>query len=397
MKKHKLPKGFLAGGIHCGAKKKRKDLSLFYSEKPCRVAACFTTNAVKAAPLVLTCEQLKKTGGWARAVVVNSGHANCMTGSRGLNDARKMAKTMAELINVPKDMVLVSSTGVIGVPIPMKPVIKGMKRLVSALSTDGLIDAADGIMTTDFFRKITSRTFVLDGKKIRMTAVGKGAGMIEPNMATMLCYILTDAAVSAGVMKKALSGSVGVSFNALTVDGDMSTNDTVMLLANGAAGNKTVKWHGKDLEVFRENLDSICIDIARMVARDGEGAEKFMEVCVRGARSRKDAGKIAKSVAGSLLVKCAVLGGDPNWGRIASSAGASGVVFDPEKMEIKLDGVTFLRKGSFAAPDKKRITPVFKGKDVLIEIDLHGGKAAAVVFSCEISKKYIRMNAHYTT
>jgi glutamate N-acetyltransferase/amino-acid N-acetyltransferase len=396
MKKHRLPRGFLASGIHCGVKKKRKDLSLFYSEVPCRVAALFTRNVVKAAPVVLAKAQLKKNGR-INAIVVNSGNANCMTGSRGLSDAGKMAKVLAKLLGVPKGAILVSSTGIIGRFMPMKPLIGGMPKLVEDLSSDGLIDAANGIMTTDRFHKIASRTFTAGGRKVTMTGVAKGAGMVKPDMATILCYILTDANISKKAMKKALSAAAGTSFNAITVDGDMSTNDTVMLLANGEAGNKLIGDKGRDFELFQKNLDDISGELARMIVRDGEGASKFIEVRVKGAKTISDAKKVAQVIANSLLVKCAVLGSDPNWGRIASSAGASGVMFDPDKMEIVLDGVTFYKSGKFILSGKRKAVPVFKGRDVRIEVNLHTGRAEAAIFSCDISKKYIMLNAHYTT
>lgn len=396
MQKYKLPKGFLASGVHCGLKKKRKDLSLFYSKKPCTAAVLFTKNMVKAAPVVLAQEQLKK-GGYIHAVVVNSGNANCMTGARGMSDARKMVRFVAKAIKVQEDEVLVSSTGIIGEFLSMEPVVKGVPALVEGLSVHGLANAADGIMTTDRFRKIASRMFTIGGKKVRITGVAKGAGMVKPGMATMLCYLMTDANISKKGIKKALDCSVDTSFNAITVDGDMSTNDTVMLLANGEAGNRLIRSKGRDYEHFQENLGAVADDLARMVVRDGEGASKVIEVRVKGARRKSDARKIAETVADSLLVKCAVLGGDPNWGRVASSAGASGVSFDPAKMEITLDGVTFFKNGKAVTHINRKATFVFKGKNVRIEVDLHSGRAEAGFLSCDISKKYITLNSYYTT
>ncbi|RKY42431.1 MAG: ornithine acetyltransferase [Candidatus Makaraimicrobium thalassicum] len=396
MKEHILPKGFLASGIHCGIKKKRKDLSLFYSEKACKVAALFTRNTVKAAPVLLAREQLKK-GGYVRAVVVNSGNANCMTGRGGMRDAKRMARGVAKLLCIPHREALVSSTGIIGKPMVMKPIMDGMAVLVAGLSTRGLIDAAEGIMTTDRFTKIVCRTFTVGGKKIIMTGIAKGAGMVKPDMATVLCYILTDASISQEAIKRALSSSIDVSLNAITVDGDMSTNDTMMLLANGEAGNRLIREKGKDFELFRKNLEIVSRDLAGMIVRDGEGASKVIKVRVKGARTGSDAKKVAGTVANSLLVKCAVLGGDPNWGRIASSAGASGVVFDPGKMQIILDGITFFKRGRAVSSVTRKTASVFKGRDVRIEVDLHSGKGEASVLSCDISKKYITLNSHYTT
>jgi len=396
MRKIKLPKGFLAGGLHCGVKKKRKDLALFYSVKRCKVAALFTRNLVKAAPVIVAQKQLKKKG-FARAVLVNSGNANCMTGRRGVEDAKKMAKTAAKLLKVPADEVLVSSTGIIGKFMPMKPIIKGVKELVDALSPYGLINAADGIMTTDRFRKIVTRTFTAGGKKVVMTGVAKGAGMIEPNMATMLCYVLTDLNITSGALKKALKSGTEVSFNSITVDGDMSTNDTVMVLANGEAGNRAMTETGRDFAAARKNLAEILTELARMIVRDGEGASKFIEVNVYGARTDSDAKKIAMSIADSLLVKCAVLGEDPNWGRVGAAAGSSGAFVDPERMEITLDGVKFFSRGKAANPSRKKKAHVFKKKNSDITVNLNAGKGAAAFFSCDISKKYIAFNAHYSS
>ncbi|MFH1798964.1 MAG: bifunctional glutamate N-acetyltransferase/amino-acid acetyltransferase ArgJ [Candidatus Omnitrophota bacterium] len=396
MKRYTLPKGFLAGAVHCGIKRKRKDLSLFYSEVPCKIAAIFTKNVVKAAPVILAIKQLKKTDS-IRAVVVNSGNANCMTGKRGLNDAKKMARHMAKLLKVSENEVLVSSTGVIGRFMPMKSVIKGLATLSKEFSADGLLDAANGIITTDRFCKISARSFEIGRKMVTITGVAKGAGMIQPDMATMLCYILTDADVEKKSLKKALVSSSEDSFNAITVDGDMSTNDTVMLLANGEAGNNPIKEGTEAFKVFQKNLDEVSRDLAKMIVEDGEGAVKFMEVYVNGAKTKNDASKAALATANSLLVKCAVLGGDPNWGRIGSSIGSSGIDFDPDKMEIKLDGVVFFKKGGAVPFPKQKALSVFKGKKVKIEVDLHSGKNSAIVYSCDISGKYIKLNSDYTS
>ena len=394
--KYKLPKGFLAGGIHCGIKKKRKDLSLFYSEVPCKCAAVFTTNLAKAAPVILSEKKLKKNK-YAQAVIVNSGNANCMTGKKGFKDAGKMASAVSAALNLPEEMVHVSSTGVIGERLPMKPIIKGVPKLVAALSPEGLIEAADGIMTTDRFHKTASRTFSIGEKKVTITGVAKGAGMINPNMATMLAYILTDANITTGALKMALHESVDASFNAISVDGEMSTNDTVMLLANGKAANPTITENEASFMRFRINLDIITKTLAGMIVKDGEGASKFIEVHIKGARTKSDAKKAASAVANSLLVKCAVHGGDPNWGRVASSVGASGITFDPGKMEIILDGTVFFKKGKSVSPRGRKAAKVFKKKNAVIEVKLHSGKAERVTYTCDISKRYITINSYYTT
>ena len=396
VKKYFMPKGFLASGVHCGAKQKRKDLSLLYSEKPAKVAALFTKNTVKAAPVLLALKELEKTD-TIKAVVANSGNANCMTGKRGLKDARDTASAVAKALGIKQHEVVVSSTGIIGQYMNMKPIFKGVKSLVRHLSEKGLADAADGIMTTDSFHKIASRKFKIGTKTVSVAGIAKGAGMIKPEMATMLGYVITDANISVKALKKALGEANNSSFNAITVDGDMSTNDTVLLMANGEADNSLIKDEGRDYRVFLKNLDMVTKELASMIVKDGEGAHKFIEVRVQGAKNSKDAKKVAEAIADSLLVKCAVSGGDPNWGRIASSAGSSGVQFDPEKMDITLDGVTYLKAGEARSRVNRKATSVFKGKSVLIEVNLHMGKSKANFYSCDISKKYITLNSYYTT
>lgn len=396
MQKYILPKRFLAGAVHCGIKRKRKDLAIFYSETPCEAAAIFTKNIVKAAPVILALENLKKTDS-IRAIVVNSGNANCMTGKRGLCDAKETTCYTAKLLGVSEKEVLVSSTGIIGKFLPIKLILKGLDALVKEFSPDGLIDAANGIMTTDRFRKIACRSFKIGQEEVTITGVAKGAGMVQPDMATMLCYLLTDANIGRVSLKKALVSSSQDSFNAITVDGDMSTNDTVILLANGASGCKTIKEGTAAFKAFQKNLNEVSHDLAKMIVEDGEGAVKFIEVRVKGAKTKSDAKKAALATANSLLVKCAVLGADPNWGRIGSSIGSSGIVFDPDKMEIKLDGVIFFKNGKAVSCSKQKTERVFKETKVMIEVNLHNGKGNATVYSCDISNKYIKLNSNYTS
>jgi len=394
--KIKLPKGFKAYGMHCGLKKKRKDLALFYSEKSAKCAALFTTNLVKAAPVIFCQSQLNKTN-LIRAVIVNSGNANCMTGKRGLKDAKTMVKELAKVMRLPEKGILVSSTGVIGKPLNMEPIISGIPALVEGLSEDGIVEAAEGIMTTDRFHKISSRTLTVQGKKVSIVGVAKGAGMINPNMATMLAYIMTDVNISEKALRKALCLANEESFNAITVDGDMSTNDTVILLANGFADNRMITENGKDFNNFLKQLKHVMSEIADMIVRDGEGATKFVEVIVKGAKTQKAAKRGAKAIANSVLMKCAVHGGDPNWGRVASAIGSSGIKFDPGRMDVVLDGVVFLRTGRFVDPDQEKKKYVFKDNNVTIEVNLHQGDKEASVHSCDISKKYIAINSYYTT
>jgi glutamate N-acetyltransferase/amino-acid N-acetyltransferase len=332
-----------------------------------------------------------------KAVVVNSGNANCMTGERGLDDAGKMIAEAARRTGLSEEEVLVSSTGIIGQYMPMKKILKGMGPLARGLNEYAVEDAAEGIMTTDRFPKISSRKFSVKGTEVKICGIAKGAGMIHPNMATMLCYIVTDASLSKYALKKALRTVNEDTFNSITVDGDMSTNDTVMLMANGAAGNRMIKQHDKEYGIFMDKLGEICAELSRMVVLDGEGSTRIMKVRVKGASGKNAAKRTARSIAGSILVKCAVLGGDPNWGRVASSAGACRSGFDPEKAVIKLDGVVFFRKGRPVRDIDRKASKVFKGKEVSIELDLGQGSAEAEVLSCDISRKYITLNSYYTT
>jgi glutamate N-acetyltransferase / amino-acid N-acetyltransferase len=391
-----LPKGFLAGGMHCGAKRKRKDISLLFSEKNCVAAALFTNNTVKAAPVARGIKQIGSEGP-LRAVVINSGNANCMTGNRGLSDAEKMADIAARALGIGAREVFVSSTGIIGQYMKMRPILHGIRTLSGKLSRGGIQDAADGIVTTDGFRKMSFRRFKVRGKEVVITGIAKGAGMIKPEMATMLAYLMTDADIDREALDEALREANCSTFNSITVDGDMSTNDTVLVIANGAANNGKISKKSPGMKVFAKNLKAVMLDLSFMIVRDGEGASKFIEVEVKGARTDNDAKKAAGAIADSLLVKCAVAGGDPNWGRIASSAGASGVKFDPDKMTIKLDGVVFLRRGKHVPGAGRLNTRVFKEKDVKIEVDLASGKGKACFYSCDITTKYIDLNSFYTT
>ncbi|MBF0252353.1 MAG: bifunctional glutamate N-acetyltransferase/amino-acid acetyltransferase ArgJ [Candidatus Omnitrophica bacterium] len=391
-----LPKGFKAAGIHCGLKKKRKDLAVFYSDKLCNVAAAFTRNLVKAAPVVLCQETLKKSDS-IQAVLVNSGNANCMTGKQGYQDAVKMQKTAAKSLGLKSHEVLISSTGVIGRPMDMKPLMEGIPVVVDKLSYDGLSQAAEAIMTTDQFVKVSSRTFLCAGENVIISGTGKGAGMIRPDMATMLCYIMTDANISKKMLKKVLIDVNNDTFNSITVDGDMSTNDTLILMSNGLAGNKLIKDAGTDYKIFQDNLKQVMMDLAKMIVSDGEGATKLIEITIVGAKNSSDAEKAASSIANSTLMKCAVHGGDPNWGRVAAACGSSGAKFDPEIMDIKMDNVMFYSKGKVIKNTKEQKQNVFKNKEVSIDVDFHCGTGKSKKYSCDLSKKYIAINAFYTT
>ncbi|MBF0215953.1 MAG: bifunctional glutamate N-acetyltransferase/amino-acid acetyltransferase ArgJ [Candidatus Omnitrophica bacterium] len=392
----KLPKGFTANGIHSGLKKKRKDLSLFFSSELCEFAALFTKNVVKAAPIIVGEDILERSKG-LRAVIVNSGNANCMTGDEGIKDAKRMCSITAKALGVKENEVFVSSTGIIGRRMDLTPVEKGMKDLVGGLSVDGFQLAAEGIMTTDKFMKVATAEFKLNGKKVIISGVTKGAGMVKPEMATMLAYILTDASISKSALLNLLKEVNDETFNAITVDGDMSTNDTVVLLANGKAGNRKIESGDSGYLLFKEHLADVMTRLAKMIVEDGEGASRIMDIKVKGAGTKKEARQVAGAIADSLLLKCAVHGGDPNWGRVAAAAGAAGVDFDPDKMEIALDNVVFFRNAKCIVPSKAKRNKVFKGKEVEITVDLHEGQCDARMWASDMTREYIKINSFYST
>ncbi|MDP2905092.1 MAG: bifunctional glutamate N-acetyltransferase/amino-acid acetyltransferase ArgJ [Candidatus Omnitrophota bacterium] len=380
-----LPAGFLASGISCGIKKSGKpDLALFYSQTPATPACLFTANSIKAAPLLLNKLYLKK-GGSVRAIIVNSGNANCFTGKAGIKDAEEVVSaTVAALNNVGtgfkpvptkinQENVLVNSTGIIGKRLPVSKITSALPRLVKELSSQGILKAQKAIRTTDTFDKAATIEFNIGGKSVSICAVAKGAGMICPNVATMLVFIFTDAAISREALKKALSSAADKSFNCITVDGCMSTNDSVMMLANGASGARLLP--GKSLSIFEHALDEVCLSLAKLVVRDGEGISKFIEIKVYGAKNFHDARVAALSIANSNLFKTAVYGENPNFGRIAGAVGACGIEVQEKDLLIKLG-------------------PLGK-KDVHVDVSLGRGKGSAVVYTTDLTPEYIKINAEY--
>ena len=397
-----IPKGFFAKGIHSGIAKKteKKDLSLFFSELPAKACATFTTNLVKAAPVLLSQKVLSANRKNIRAIVANSGCANACTGENGLKDAGKICETAAELLCIGKNQVLNASTGVIGKYLPVNKIKKGLGKLAVSLgnSKGDEISAVKAIMTTDTFVKISSRTLKIGGKKVNIWGCVKGAGMIHPDMklhATMLSFILTDADITNRALEKALSGTVESSFNCVSVDGDTSTNDTVFVLANGAAQNPLIKDTGRSYELFEKAFGEVCLELAKLIARDGEGATKLIELEVKNARNAKDAKKIASTVATSPLFKTAIFGNDANWGRIMAAIGRAGVSVDPVKIDIKIGGILVARNGESADFSESKAKTALKKKDVKVIIDLKAGKGNAVYYTCDLSFGYIRINASY--
>ena len=390
-----LPKGFLAGTASCGLKKRGgEDLAIIFSERPAVAAAVFTQNLVAAAPVLLSREHLRHRT--HRAIVVNSGGANACTGEEGFNDARQMAGLVAEYFNCDDRQVFVASTGVIGQRLDMTKVESGVRAATAELSRERGWNVAEAIMTTDTRPKRASRKIKLGGKTVTIAGVTKGAGMIHPNMATLLAFVTTDAAISKSALQASLKFAVNRSFNRVSVDGDTSTNDTLIALANCAAENPPIsRASGADFEAFTKALTDVCRDLAMEVARDGEGANKLITIHVCRAPSERDAEKIAVTVATSPLVKTAIAGADANWGRILAAAGRSGAKFDVSKVEIKIGNLAVARNGRGLSFSEERALEILKRDEVTITIDLHQGDAEVTEWTCDMTEGYIRINADY--
>jgi glutamate N-acetyltransferase/amino-acid N-acetyltransferase len=389
------PRGFTAAGIHCGIKREKKDLALIASEKPAATAAVFTKNTVIAAPLVVDKEQLKNSP-TISAILINSGNANACTGDQGLADAWRMVAGTARALGIDASQVLVSSTGVIGQYLPMDKIDAGIARIAAQLSAQGNTAAAEAIMTTDTFSKELSISVDIAGVPVTIGGMAKGSGMIAPNMATMLGFITTDAAIEPHVLQSLLVKANGRSFNRITVDGDTSTNDMVVMLANGAAGNPPLQSEN-DSPAFADALESLLIRLAKMIVVDGEGATKLVEVKVTGATSEEEAATAARSIANSSLVKTAIHGEDANWGRILAAVGYSGISFDPSEVEIFFDDVPILRRQYDISFSEELAKVVLSKKEFTITVDLHRGTEGASFWTCDLSREYVTINANYRT
>lgn len=392
------PQGFTAAGVHAGIKKNGKeDVGIIFSSVPAAGAALFTTNKMAAAPVIVSRQAMER--GQVRAIVVNSGCANACTGEQGLADARTMAHETAKALNIDDCEVLVASTGVIGVSLPMAEVKSGISQAAQALAETGHEQMLAAIMTTDTFTKSSAYEFTLDGKTCKIAGIAKGAGMIHPNMATMLAFITTDAAIQPSLLQQALSEAVELSFNMISVDGDTSTNDTVAVLANGQAGNAMITDAGSPAyQAFYTALKAICTDLAQLIVRDGEGATKFLEINVTGAVSFADAKLAAMAIAKSPLVKTAFFGQDPNWGRILCAVGYSGAKSEPDKTSLTIGDLTIVVNGQGAAGfDTAKLKEVMAAKDISITVELGMGAATATVWTCDFSYDYVKINGEYTT
>jgi len=390
--------GFKTAGTVSGIKKNgKKDLALIVSDTECVAAGVFTTNRVQSPSVIWSRNAIRKSKAF-RAVLVNSGNANACTGPRGMEDCKTIVQAAAKALGISPRQILIASTGIIGVPLPSEKITAALPGLVAGLSPKGWEDTAQAIMTTDLVAKTAAVRFSLGGKKIVVSGIAKGSGMIHPNMATMLAFVHTNAAISRDALHRALVEANDRSFNRITVDGDTSTNDSFFVMANGQAGNKLILKGGRDYTQFVDALTAVSKDLAFKIVEDGEGATKFVTVRVSRAKTQKHAHKVAASVATSSLVKTAIFGEDPNWGRILCAAGYAGVPLQPDRIVISLNGAILFKNGTptrNASMDALRRK--MKEKNILIAIDLDNGRESTEVYTCDLSYDYVRINAEYTT
>lgn len=387
--------GFLASGIAAGIKKtSARDLGLLTSKQPATAAGVFTTNRIKAAPVMLTQDKLHR--GMAQALIVNSGNANACTGAAGLRDARQLCQSVAAELTLPEALVMVSSTGIIGVPLPMDTITPHIPRLVATLSPAGLQDFAEAIMTTDTFPKLVMQKERIAGKEITLCGVAKGAGMIMPSMATLLSFIITDVAIERDLLRDLLTEALEHSYNRITIDGETSTNDMVIIMANGCADNHTLREQSPDLATFRQMLHTLLGDLSHLILKDAEGSTKIIHIRIENARSPEEGKKVAYRVANSLLVKTAFYGEDANWGRILAAVGQAGAVIDPERIDIFFDDV-MLVKNSTATGAAARAQDILKQAEFRVTIDVHSGSATAEVATTDITTEYVKINSAYPT
>jgi glutamate N-acetyltransferase/amino-acid N-acetyltransferase len=392
-----LPRAFTFSATACGLKKSGFDLGFFVSEVPATAACVFTTNCVKAAPVLVSEEHIRDSASRMRAVIVNSGNANCATGAAGLAASRQTAAAAARAIGCRAAQILVCSTGVIGMPLRVERILRAIPALSANRNANpkSFEKFTRAIMTTDTHPKWAAADCLIGGKAVRLLGCAKGAGMIHPRMATMLAFVATDAKASPVILRSALREAVATTFNAITVDGDTSTNDTLALLANGASDAPAIREGAADYRKFRAALESVCRSLALQIVGDGEGAHRVIEIEVRGAASDRDADEIARTIANSPLVKTALAGGDPNWGRILAAAGRASVRFDPDHAEVRMAGILMCRKGCARQFDERAAHRKLLAKYVPIVLDLHAGKRAARIWTCDFTGDYVRINASY--
>lgn len=393
------PNGFLASGIHCGLKKDnlKKDLALIYSEVPAASAGMYTKNKVKGAPIYVTKEHLKNKK--AQAIIINSGNANTCNGDDGLNKAEKMTSLQAKALSLKADDVLVASTGVIGVPLNIDAIKDGIPLLTERLSKDGSNDASLAIMTTDTFQKQLALEFFIGDKKVTIGSMAKGSGMIEPNMGTMLSFITTDLSIAPELLTEALKTSVNATYNRVSVDGDTSTNDMILILANGLAENPTITEKNENYYTFLKVLTELNTIMAKNIAKDGEGATKLLECQILGAKTEEDAVILGKSVINSSLVKTAMFGSDANWGRILCALGYAKIDFDPEKVNVSFESsagsIKVCEAGSSLPFDEDIAKNVLSENEIVIKVNLFLGDHDAYVWGCDLSYEYVKINGDY--
>jgi glutamate N-acetyltransferase/amino-acid N-acetyltransferase len=395
-----LPRGYQFSAMACGLRRKnRADLGLITSEVPATAAGVFTTNLVKAAPVLLCQEHVRSAAKRMRAIVVNSGNANCATGPGGLAASRATAKNLARALGCRAEQVLVCSTGVIGVLLPVKLILNALPELtrIRAAGPEEFGAFTRAIMTTDTRPKWAAATCRIGGKAVRLLGCAKGAGMIHPQMGTMLAYIVTDAAIAPALLRRMLVGIADRTFNSITVDGDTSTNDTALVLANGASGARAIRAGSADHRAFATALEKVCRKLALEIVADGEGASRVIEIDVRGARTPQAAEQVARTIAGSPLVKTALAGADPNWGRILAAAGRSGVKFDPARANISMAGMPMYRGGRALNFDERAAHERLLKNYILIVMDLHAGRGRARIWTCDFTADYVHINASYRT
>ncbi len=388
------PQGFFASGVRAGIKKSKKDIALIYSKVPALSAGVFTQSSTVAACVTLDLKQLKKSK-TAQAILINSGNANACTGKRGMMNAKQSVATTASALGIKESQVLVSSTGVIGQFLPMGKLTLGIYDAAKELRRDGNNDAAEGILTTDTFPKEYAVEIEISGMPVRIGGIAKGSGMIAPNMATMLAFITTDAKISHLLLKKIFKEANDMSFNRITVDGDTSTNDMSIILANGTAENKEIKEGTSDDKKFYSALEHVLIVLSKMIVKDGEGATKFVEVTVTGAKTKLDAEIAGRTICNSSLVKTAMHGEDANWGRILAAVGRSGIKFNPDNTEIYFDDLLILGQHYDISFSEEKAKKILEQKEITVTVDLHGGKHSATFWTCDLSAEYVRINASY--
>jgi len=390
------PEGFFAGAVSAGISKQaagKLDLAVLFSETPCVAAALFTTSKLKGAPVLLTRQRLER--GKAGAVVVNSGCANAFTGEHGLVDAAEVASLVAEGIGIDPEDVLVASTGTIGVPLPMKPIRASIENII--MSRDSGHDLAKAMMTTDTMPKETAVRVKVGNSEFTIGGAAKGSGMIHPDMATLLCFLTTDASVERGFLKGALKKAVVASFNMISVDGDTSPSDMVLLLANGLAGGEPISAGSQSAAAFQQALEQVCVYLAKLIAADGEGATTLIEVIVNGAASPSQARQAARAVVSSSLVKAAIHGADPNWGRVVAAVGRSGADMDEYKIDLYLGEVQVVRAGRALNSGKRAVSQMLKGKEINLSLNLNLGSGSATAWGCDLSEEYVTINSQYMT